>query len=323
MTQDANKRMTKNERREAARAQAKAAREAQLKKEKRSRLILQGSIVLGALAVIAVVAIIVTQIVKPAGPGPENMASGGVVFEGENFDVRTTPSVADGEQLVAQSVDRETVPLDIVVYVDYLCPHCGQFEQGAGPMFEQWVGSGQATLQVYPVTFQDNLSKGTRYSTRAANALACVVEQQPEAAWDFHSSLLAPDVQPAQNTTGLTNDRLTELAEEAGADMSTSLRQCIANVPFADFFAKTNRLAFGGPLLGLEPGALFGDSTDPEEDQHINGTPAVMVNGQQAPTDPTELEQYMLKLFAELSGEEGADEDADATDETADEESTD
>ena len=317
MTQESNKRMTKNERREAAREQAKAAREAQLKKEKRSRLILQGSIVLGVLAVIAVAAIVVTQIVKPAGPGPENMASGGIVFEGENFDVRSTPSIADGEQLVAQSVDRDTVPLDIVVYVDYLCPHCGQFEQMAGPMLEQWVGSGQATLQVYPVTFQDNLSKGTKYSTRAANALACVVEEQPDVAWDYHSALLSPDVQPAQNTTGLPNDRLIELAEEVGADVTTSLRQCISNVPFADFFAKTNRLAFGGPLLGLEPGALVGDSTDPEEDQHINGTPAIMVNGQQAPTDPTELEQYMLKIFAELSGEETGDD----TDDSADEES--
>lgn len=308
MTSESNKRMTKNERREAAREQAKAAREAQLKKEKRNRLILQGSIVLGVLAVIAVVALIVTQIVKPAGPGPENMASGGVVFEGENFDVRSTPSIADGEQLVAQQVDRDTVPLDVVVYVDYLCPHCGQFEQEAGAMLEQWVGSGQATLQIYPVVFQDNLSKGTRYSTRAANALGCVVEKQPDAAWDFHALLLDPNIQPAQNSTGLPNDRLIELAEEAGATMNTELRQCISNVPFADFFAKTNRLAFTGPLLGLEPDAVLANASDPEGDQHINGTPTVIVNGQQAPTSAVELEQHMLKLFAELSGEETGEE---------------
>lgn len=315
MTQDPNQRMTKNERREAARAQAKAAREAQVKKEKRNRLFLQGGIVLGVIAVIAIVAIIVTQMVKPSGPGPENMASGGVVFEGENFDVRETPAIEDGEQLVAQEVDRETVPLDVTVYVDYICPSCSAFERESAAMLEQWVGSGQATLQIYPVNFLDNSSKGTRYSTRAANALACVVEQQPGAAWDMHANLLSPDVQPAQNTTGLSKEQLIEVAVDSGAEKNLELTQCISNVPFADFFAKTNRLAFTGPLLGLEPDAVLSDGRggvqDAAEPQRINGTPTVIVNGQQAPSTAVELEQFMLKMFAELSGEE-VTEDADA-----------
>lgn len=314
MTQESNQRMTKNERREAARVQAKAAREAQVKKDKRNRLFLQGGIVLAVVAVIAVVAIIVTQMVKPAGPGPENMASGGVVFEGEAFDVRETPAIEDGEQLVAATVDRETVPLDVTVYVDYICPSCGAFETETGAMLEQWVGSGQATLQVYPVNFLDNSSKGTRYSTRAANALACVVEQQPTAAWDMHANLLAPESQPAQNTTGLTADQLVDIAVNSGAEETRELKQCISNVPFADFFTKTNRLAFTGPLLGLESGAVLSDGAtgfQPADDpQRITGTPTVIVNGQQAPTGAVELEQFMLKMFAELSGEATGEESA-------------
>lgn len=317
MTNESNQRLTKNERREAARAQAKAAREAQAKKEKRNRLFVQGGIVVGVLAVIAIIVLIVSQMVKPAGPGPKNMASGGVVFEGENFSVRETPAIADGEKLVAQKVDRETVPLDITIYVDFMCPACGAFEQEASAMLEQWVGSGQATLQVYPVNFLDGQSKGTRYSTRAANAFACVAEQQPDAAWDYYRTLLSAGVQPAEGTTGLTNDRLLEVAVESGATDNRELRQCVQNVPFADFISKTNRLAFTGPLLGLEPGAVLGDGRggllDAEADQHISGTPAVIVNGQQAPSSPTELEQFMLKMFAELSGD-GAADDADGAD---------
>lgn len=312
MAQGTEKRLTKNERREQAREQARLAREAQLKKEKRSKRLLQGGIVLAVIAVLVVVGLIIAQAVKPAGPGPENMASGGIVFEGEDLSVRSTPAIQDGEQLVAQEVDRDTVPLDIVIYVDYLCPHCGTFEQQAGQMLEQWVGSGQATLQVYPMNIQDNFSQGTRYSTRAANAFACVAQESPDAAWEFHSTLLAADVQPAQNTSGIPNDRLISLAIDAGAADTVALRQCINNVPFADFITKTTRQALQGPVVGIAEDA-------PEQEQVVSGTPTVYVNGRLAPTSPAELEQHMLKLFGELTGGEPSEEPAE--EETTEDES--
>jgi len=310
MSQD-NQRLSKNERREAARAQAKAAREAQQKKEKRNRLFLQGGIVLGVLAVIAIVALVVTQMVKPAGPGPENMASGGVVFEGENLSVATTPAIEDGEQLIAHEVNRDEAPLDLVIYVDYLCPHCGTFEQQAGPMLEQWVGSGQATVEVYPMNIQDNNSRGTRYSTRAANAFACVAQESPDAAWDYHSLLLSADVQPAQGSTGLTNDQLISYAMEAGADDTVALRQCINNVTFSDFITKSTRQALSGPVIGLNEAAQ-------EAGQVLTGTPTVMLNGEFVDASPATLEQQMLVLFGELSGE-STGEDADSEDADAEE----
>lgn len=312
-------RMTKSERREQAREKARLAREEQQKQERKRRLIIQGSIVLAVIAVLAIIGLVIAQSVKPAGPGPKNMASGGIVFEGPELSVRSTPAINEGDQLVAQTVDRESVPLDVVVYVDYLCPHCGVFEQEAGAMLEQWVASGQATVQVYPLNFQDTYSKGTRYSTRAANAVACVAEQQPAATWKFHSALLSADIQPAQNTTGLTNERLLEVAEESGARVTSELKTCVNQVPFADFFVNTTRQALSGPIVGLADGVVLSDGRggmqDADAPQHITGTPAVMVNGMQAPTTVNELEQFMLKLFAELSSEstevdEGADGDA-------------
>lgn len=311
-----NTRMTKSERREQAREKARLAREEQLKQERKRRLIIQGSIALAAIAVIAIIGLIVAQTIKPSGPGPKNMASGGVVFEGADLKVRDTPPVQNGDPLVAQTVDRESVPLDVVIYVDYLCPGCGYFEQEAGKMLEQWVASGQATVQVYPLNFQDSRSKGTRYSTRAANAFACLAEQQPEAAWGFHTMLLSKEVQPAQNTTGLTNDQLIEHAEAAGATATQELKSCINQVPFADFFTNTTRLALAGPLLGLAEGVVLSDGMgglqDPDAPQHLTGTPSVVVNGTEAPTTVNELEQYMLKMFAELSnGAANGDADAD------------
>lgn len=312
MSNPTAKRPTKNERRELARQQAKQAREAQIKKDKRNRVLLQGGIALAIVAVLAIIGLVLMQVLKPAGPGPKNMASGGVVFEGPEFSVQETPTVNDGEQLVPQTVDRLAPPLDIVVYVDYMCPACGAFEEEAGPMLEQWVGSGQATLQVYPMNFQDNASAGTKYSTRSANLLSCVVEQQPEAAWNLHAKLLSPETQPTQGEAGLTNKELLEVATETGVDVDDQLTTCVEDVRFADFVTKTTNQALSGPLVGLAVGAQLSDGSgglqDGGEPQRITGTPSVIVNGLPAPTSAAELEQFMLKMFADLT-EEPSDED--------------
>ena len=65
-----NEKLTKNQRREQAREQARLAREAEKKREKRNRLFLQGGIALVIIAVLGVVALVLSQSMKPAGPGP-------------------------------------------------------------------------------------------------------------------------------------------------------------------------------------------------------------------------------------------------------------
>ena len=74
-------RPSKNERREQAREQARELREAARKKEKRNRILLQSGIIVGILAVAAVVVLIIVSSVKPASPGPQNMASDGLLIQ--------------------------------------------------------------------------------------------------------------------------------------------------------------------------------------------------------------------------------------------------
>ena len=62
------------DRREAAREKARVLREEQKKKDRRTKLILQGSIILASLAIIAIIVLVVVNSIKPAGPGPRNMA---------------------------------------------------------------------------------------------------------------------------------------------------------------------------------------------------------------------------------------------------------
>ena len=157
-----NEKLTKNQRREQAREQARLAREAEKKREKRNRLFLQGGIALVIIAVLGVVALVLSQSMKPAGPGPLNMISGGVTFS-KDLEVVKTKALQDGETRKAPEQDWTKSPVDITIYVDYMCPACGNFEQQNGTMLEQYVGSGDVNLTVYPINFLDAQSVGAKY----------------------------------------------------------------------------------------------------------------------------------------------------------------
>jgi len=103
----------------------------------------------------------------------------------------------------------------VSVYVDYMCPYCGQFEQVNGPILDQLRGEGTIVVEYHPVSILDEASLGTAYSTRAAAAAALVADQAPEAFIAFNTALFA--TQPAENTTGLTDAEIAALARGAGA----------------------------------------------------------------------------------------------------------
>jgi len=257
-------RPTKNERRQQAREQAKQAREQQQKKEKRKRILLQGGIAAAIIAVAVVVTLVIVQNTKPEGPGPLNMASGGAVFE-ENFAVVATPALPAGEELVIPPVNRDSLPLDIVIYADYACSFCGVFEQQNKVLLDDLLESGTATIELRPVAML------SEYSTRSANAFACVVNYAPESAWAFNSQLLSAEVQPLDRPEGLTNAELLQQAELAGAPTSGNISTCVEEKQFAGFLKGASNRWLGGPIPNLADGVNLAA---------IRGTPTVLVNGQ-------------------------------------------
>ena len=314
-----NEKLTKNERREQAREQARRAREAEKKREKRNRWLLQGGIVVVVVAILGVVALVLSQSMKPAGPGPANMISGGVTF-GSDLEVVKTASLQEGGERAARDVDWEKPPIDVTVYVDYMCPACGNFEQQNGTMLEQYVGSGDINMTVYPINFLDGQSLGTKYSTRAANLFSCIVDQQPESAFALHNRLLSAEVQPAEQTTGLTDEQLIEQAEAAGATASNELKQCVKDQRYAGFINANWKAVSETGLQGLAEGAQLindprvGDLQPADEPQRLRSTPTVIVNGQQwVEARDGSLEEYILKLKAQLDGS-AVEEDEEAAD---------
>jgi len=280
---------TKRERREAAREKARVAREAAAKRRRRNKWFLQGGLVLGVLAVAAVVVLVVTRSMAPAGPGPLNMASDGIVLSGDGTTISatTTDAVpADGTPTPSAAGTAEKP--SIVVYLDYMCPYCGQFDTANAEQLSSWTSKGVVDLEIHPLGFLDNASLGTKYSTRSANALACVANYQPDVALDANTALFAQ--QPEENTSGLTNDELVTLVQGAGAD-DDAIPGCITGGEFDDWVASATQRALNDPLpnSGLDK---------------LTGTPTVLVNGQQyqgSLTDPTVFAQFVAEVASGAS----------------------
>lgn len=281
-------RPSKNQRREAARDKARALREAQKKKDRRNKYLLQGGIALAVLAIIAVVVIVITSTVRPPAPGPLNMASDGAVITKGLTTVRT-PALKGGATPIPSASDSSGDVFDIRVYVDYLCPVCGAFEAANAPQIKKLVESGVATLEIHPISILDRLSMGTQYSTRAANAMACVANYSPDSAFGYSASLF--ENQPEESTEGLTNQQLIDLAKKVKVDKQSSIASCINDTKFKNWVAASSARALAGPL--------------PNSDiEKVGGTPTVLVNGQnyKYTTDasgafnPEEFSNFLLKV---------------------------
>ncbi|WP_213815100.1 thioredoxin domain-containing protein [Glaciihabitans sp. dw_435] len=264
--QGSGDRLTKNEKREHARELARATREADAKRKRRRRWITQGGIGVGVIAIAAIVALVVTMGGKGSA-GPLNMLSDGIVLQGDGTTttaVQTAALAADATP-VPTDVTAKTTTANIVMYVDYLCPYCNQFETANSAQIESWVKAGTATLEIHPIAILDSSSLGTKYSTRAANAAACVANYDPNNFLAVSDALYAS--QPDEGTAGLTNDELISLVQGAGVT-NTDVPACITKGTFGGWVTDETARALKGPLPNSTVAA-------------VTGTPTVIVNGTQ------------------------------------------
>ncbi len=269
-------RLTKNDRRSAAREKARQLREEQKKKERRNRYFLQGGIVVGALAIIAVVTLIIFNSIKPAGPGPANMASDGIVF-GEGLKAQRTSALQPNDTPATSTARPPGKAVDIRIYHDYLCPFCAKFEQANNEQLKGMVNSGAATVEFHPLALLTSRSAGTKYSLRAANAAACVANFSPDQFYDFNSALFVD--QPAEGSAGRTDAELKTLVASSGVQDTSSVNSCIDNGTYKDWVQQASARATAGPLPG---------TSEPK----ITGTPTVLVDGVRYPGSPFDKDEF-------------------------------
>ena len=109
----------------------------------------------------------------------------------------------------------DDAPVTVDVYEDYLCPGCANFEEANRDQLAALAEEGAAQVRYRPIAFLDRASDD-RYSTRALNAAGVVADAAGIEAFRTFSEALFAEL-PAEGGPGLTDERLVELAAEAGA----------------------------------------------------------------------------------------------------------
>jgi protein-disulfide isomerase len=266
-------RETKNQKREHAREQARLFREKQRSRARRTRLFVQGGIGVAVIAIALVVVVVAVQSNQTAAAapatatGPKNMVSDGILFHAADGTAKAVPTAA--VKAKGKPVPTDTAKLtstaNIVEYVDYQCPYCNQFLTTNLTQEEKWLDAGRVTVEVHPIAFLDSSSEGNRYSSRAANAAACVANYKPDAFLAVTKKLYAN--QPAENTSGMSNSKLLGLVSSAGGT-GTNIAGCINGESFKTWVTEATTRVTGGTFVGV--------AKTPEK---FPGTPAVFVNG--------------------------------------------
>ena len=229
---------------QAASARAAAIREEQDRKERRRRSLVVTGIVVVVLALLLGVGYAVqagrddSTGSAATGTAPAGAVSGLAVPAGE-----------------------ASAPVQVVVYEDFMCPYCGQFEAAGRSAFGEDIADGRVQFQYHVLNFLDR-SSSTDYSTRAANALAVVLDTSGQTvAKRFHDLLF--ENQPEEGGAGLSDDQLVDLAVQAGATES----------------------AVRPGVEGLDFEGWVDEVTDRASKDGVNATPTVRVDGEAVEAD--------------------------------------
>lgn len=145
---------------------------------------------------------------------------------------------------------------EVATYIDFMCPACNSFEQNYGGQLLKLASDGKMKVAYVPVNALDGLSQGTNFSSRAGNALYCVVDANPKAVVNFIDGMFKN--QPREGSTGLDDAKIVSIAKDAGADIA----DCQAAGTYTERVAQN----------------LAGMPVDPSTGR--GATPTVVVDGQ-------------------------------------------
>lgn len=268
-----NSRKTKAERVADSRARARQMQEQQRRKERRSRTIAiwgtVGAIVLVVALVIAFVLTRGSQSIPDQGEAASIAnQQGGVTMTGEKtlaepkdklgaevdaaaVNVPAEPADTQPETAPGAEDPGKGKPAQIIIYADFNCSHCSDFEQANNQYLQGLLKDGKATVEYRMVGFLDRPSS-ENFSSRAAAASLCVAQDHPESYDTFVSDVFATF--PEKMSAGLSDDELIAIANSAGADISS----CVKDGTYRPMVKYTTAKA---------------------QEAKIPGTPGVFVNG--------------------------------------------
>lgn len=202
----------------------------------------------GIIAGVLIVALVVGGLILAATSGKSS--SGGTALS----DVKVKPAGLTDNAIVTGNKNAKAT---VTLYEDLQCPACKNFEATTGPTLQKLVDAGKVKLERRPLAFLDQNST-TKYSSRALNAYACVLDSKPAAAEKYLTALYQQ--QPAEGGSGLPNAALTKIAADAGAP---GIGSCVNDAKFGNWVKAMTQ---------------YGTA------QGVNATPTVLVNGKKLAT---------------------------------------
>ena len=154
------------------------------------------------------------------------------------------------------------------IYMDFMCPGCGNFERQNSGNIEKMVNAGQINVEYHFMNFLDQASSD-KYSTRAANAAIYIAQKDPEHLLKFVSKMMSEGVQPEENSGSTpSNADIVKYAEGVGIPKDVSKEAVKAG--YSDWISAVNTYTTKRPSLYNLSGDYAGKSIS---------TPAITVNG--------------------------------------------
>ncbi|MBV9513027.1 MAG: thioredoxin domain-containing protein [Mycobacteriaceae bacterium] len=178
-------------------------------------------------------------------------------------------SVAVQDKLIKDAAGKPKVVLSM--FEDFLCPHCGNFEQKMGATVQQLIDTGAVQADYYMVALPTlDRSQTQYYSSRAGAAAYCVADADTSPGKDafrrFHTALYAQ--QPGETSTSFpTNAQLIETARVAGV-ASQSLSDCINNGKYTAMvqgLVKATGISYTPTIRVNGDEFAFTDATTPQD----------------------------------------------------------
>lgn len=207
------------------------------RRDRNRKILFQGGV---ALALVALIAVIGVSVAGKKKDKDDKTAAQAAAAAG--------PAVFDKGALRFGNPDGKVV---LTVTEDFQCPACKLFEATTGPTIDKLLETNKITVDYQPVAWLDD-SSTTAYSSRAANAAACVADAG-KSKWLAWQKLMY-DKQPAEQTAGLTDDQLVGIAKQAGVD-TPAVAECIKSEKYAAFVTASTDRNFKNAKLGGTPNA--------------------------------------------------------------------
>ncbi|WP_233188308.1 DsbA family protein [Actinomyces qiguomingii] len=205
-------RPTKAERREAARAKARALREEEERRERRARITRRSLLGIGGLAVAGTVAAVVVN-----GRNDESKTPGGAIVT-DNAGGKGVPATirADGSLVFGPDLTPGTSTdgaQNLHIYFDYACHHCADFEILHNSEIETLLGEGTINLVLHPSRLLQS-----SWSDMVCNGLGVVLDQEPASAMAFHLAAMTrfSEIYASADFSTLTAESVVQAATEAG-----------------------------------------------------------------------------------------------------------